>query len=114
MKLLSILGLMVFLTSCGYVSKDNEVVGQPKRIHKNTPIICPDFSDVDLSLGVLRNGVGSMSTDDIYLNIADKEQEKILNQAVNEGKLVKIHYDEFRFVVCRHAFNITSVELLTK
>src|SRR5579859_4760772 len=95
------ISVLLLLAGCGNSSVDNEVIGQPKRIHNETPIWCSNFQDVDVSLGVLRNGVGSMSTQDIYLTITAQTQADTLQHAIKAGKLVKIRYDEQRINWCR-------------
>lgn len=106
-----ILGLLV-LSSCGYTSRDNDVVGQVKKVVKVTPIICPDFKVLDLSLGVMRNGVGSMSTEDEIFYVESAEDFKTLTNAANAGQLVRIKYDVARVRFCRPEHEVLSVEVL--
>src|SRR5579859_447764 len=47
--------------ACGNSSVGNELEGQVKKVVKRTPIFCSDYVEADVSLGVIRNGVGSMS-----------------------------------------------------
>jgi len=112
MKLYSVVLVLVLLAGCGYSSKDNEMVGQVKKVVKNTPIICPDFMDADISLGVMRGGSGSMSSEDVWGVITDKDQEKILREANETGALVKIRFDVKRFAVCTGDHIISSVEIV--
>lgn len=73
--MIAVLTLPLALGGClGHTSRDNEAVGQVKRVHNNTPLLCPDYKDVDISLGVMRNGVGSMSTQDKWFFIQDDAQ----------------------------------------
>jgi len=104
--------IVAFMASCGYTSKDNEVVGQVKKVSHETPIFCYDHTATDVSLGVLRNGVGSMSTQDIWFYVANGDQEKVLKEANETGKIVKIKYDIARVRWCSPAHLITSVELV--
>jgi len=99
------------LASCGYSARDVEAIGQVKRVVHNTPLICGDFIDVDISLGVMRGGVGSMSTQDILVNV-NKEQEATLKKANESGALVKVTYDRQRFAICTGGRWATSVEVL--
>lgn len=99
-------------TGCGYSSINNQTLGQPKRLHQETPLICGPFTDLDLSLGVMRNGVGSMSPHDELFYVPNKEDQVLLDQAIKDGKLVRITYDERRFQVCTQDYVITKVELL--
>lgn len=100
----------MFLIGCGYSSKDNEVVGQVKRVMVNTPIICPDFYDVDLSMGMMKNGTGSVSKEDLWLYIPDKAVYETLKQAASSGIPVKITYDVKRTTYCVEDHVVTKVE----
>ena len=57
MKFLVILAL-IGMAGCGYEQRGNEVSGQVKRVIQVTPLICPARTLVDLSLGIVRGGVG--------------------------------------------------------
>jgi hypothetical protein len=117
-KGLSLIILAVFLvTGCwGWVSKENELIGQVKKVERATPLVCPDYKKADITLGVMKNGTGSLSTSDVWVVITDKDQEKILREANETGALVKIKYDEKRcggnFWVCTPEKFITEVEIL--
>ncbi len=100
------------LTGCGYTSRDTEAVGQAKRIIRNTPILCSEFVELDLSLGVMRNGVGSMSSQDININLTDKDQIALAQKAVESGALVKVTYDKQRLNFCTEGRWATKVELV--
>lgn len=100
------------LAGCGYSSVDNEAVGQPKRLHNQTPVICTPYTDVDVSLGVMRDGVGSMSTHDEVFLVPNEKDRLALEQAIQTGKLVKIRYNIWRVVWCVPEHTITSVEVL--
>lgn len=115
MKRVALTALLVALTgcdACGKTSTANDLSGQPKRVHNNTPLICPDYTSVDVSLGVMRNGVGSMSTQDIELWVPDQKDVDTLNDAIKNGQLVKITYDVYRFMWCMPQQKITKVETL--
>jgi len=104
----------MLLTGCGYTQVDGELIGQVKKVNHRTPLICPDYVGVDVSLGVMKNGVGSMSTQDVYLVVASTEQEKVFRAASESGKIVKVHYSVKRFggnyVVCTPDHFSTGVE----
>lgn len=100
------------IVGCGYASRDNESIGQVKKITKQTPIICPEYSLVDVSHGVMRNGVGSMSTEDVYYYVPSANHQTILKEATESGALVKIKYDVARLVFCVPDHIVTSVELV--
>lgn len=104
---------VVGLSGCwGYTSIDNELTGQVKKVHHNTPLICPDYYSADVSLGVMRNGVGSMSTQDVAVTIPDKELLHVFEEAASTGKLVKVVFKVRRFTICIEDHVIDSVEIL--
>ena len=103
---------MLLLTNCGYSSKNNELIGQVKKVVQNTPLLCDDYTDVDISLGVMRQGVGSMSSEDNYLYVEKDSDIAILKKANETGKLVKIIYDVKRFTFCVEGRKLKSVEIL--
>ena len=111
-KQFALLTAAFLLAGCGYSSSDNEMTGQVKKVVHRTPILCFDRYDTDISLGVMRNGVGSMSTQDLWLNVPDPESVKKLKLAADTGKLVKVHYDTYRFTWCTPEETVRSVELL--
>jgi hypothetical protein len=100
------------LTGCGYSSMQNETIGQVKKVVKNTPLICPDYVDADVSLGVMRNGVGSMSTEDLWFYVPDEQARQTLAQAAQTGALVKITYDVKRVTFCVSDHFVSKVELV--
>ena len=109
-KLLIVLSVLL-LTACGYSSRENEAVGQIKKVMFNTPIVCPDFYDVDLSLGVMRNGTGSMSTQDMWI-VVNKSDLAVLKQANEDGSVVKITYDTQRLAICTNGKIASKVEVV--
>lgn len=90
----------MLLAGCGNTSVGNELVGQVKKVHHNTPLVCPDYYTVDVSMGVMRNGTGSMSTQDIELVAEGKELIEFLTKANTSGRIVKVDYSVRRAVVC--------------
>lgn len=103
---------LLLLTSCGYHSKDNELIGQVKKVHSNTPLVCGDYFSADISLGVMRNGVGSMSTQDVDVYIPREKDVETFKLAVESGQLVKITYDSKRITFCVPGYVVTKVEIL--
>lgn len=97
-KLIYVLPFLFFI-GCGNSSKDNEVIGQVKKVTNETPLIFPNFLAADLSLGVMRGGVGSMSAQDIWFYVEDKDVEKVLKTAAESGALVKVKYDVRRITL---------------
>lgn len=103
---------MLLLCGCfGYTSKDNVLTGQVKKVQNVTPIVCSDYQQVDISLGVLRNGVGSMSSEDVWLAIDDKANLAILQKAAASGALVKVTYNVQRTAPCWINNVVTAVEI---
>lgn len=114
MKYFAMMVLVLGLTGCfGYSAKQSEMAGQVKKITRFTPIICPDRVEVDVSLGVIRNGVGSMSTQDVWALVEDKSLEAKLKDAQEKGSPVTITYDTARVVFCPNTHKVvTGVEVL--
>lgn len=113
MQNLIALVIAFLLASCGYTSVDNTVVGQIKNIRKNTPILCPDYTTVDISLGVIKNGTGSMSKEDMTFYVPNTTELNTLNSALISTSLVKIRYDRERFGWCRDITQVLkSVEII--
>jgi hypothetical protein len=104
-----ILALACSISACGYESVDNEVTGQVKRVVHQTPLICPTRYDVDISLGVMRGGVGSMSTQDIWLTVEDPAQVSKLQDLAKSGAIANIKYSVARFVICQNPHQLDDV-----
>ena len=111
-KILIVFLCLSVLTACGNQARDVEAVGQVKRITPHTPIFCPEYTDVDLSLGIIQNGTGSMSTQDIWINISKPEDIALVKSANAMGRLVKITHNVQRFHFCTMGRDATKVELL--
>lgn len=102
----------IYLCS-GTSSTDNDVIGQVKKVEHITPRFFNNYQRVELSLGVMRNGVGSMSTQDIWLYVPNQKDIDILTQAAQSGALIKIKYDHYRFrwyVEEDEVTNVTAVQ----
>ncbi len=112
MKTFFIVVVALMLTACGYSGVDSQVIGQVKKVRHETPLFCSDNDYVDVSLGVMRNGVGSMSTQDMLLQIKSPEQKASLQQAVLTGKLVNITYDSKRWSWCYYTNEIKTITVL--
>lgn len=109
------LAATLLLGGClGNSSTGNEATGQVKRVQHQTPIFCPDYYHVDISLGVVRNGTGSMSTQDTWLWVPNDSDVKKLEQAAQSGALVKITYDvaRGRWFNCVEHDTVRSVEVI--
>jgi|ERR1043166_1822127 hypothetical protein len=113
MKLLILVFLFLLcVIGCGTSASSNELIGQVKKVVRKTPIICPDYDEVDISLGVMRNGVGSLSREDVALFVADAKSVSVLRGAAENGRLVKATYDVQRVGICRPDHWLTSAELI--
>ena len=101
--------LAVSLTACGYESRDNELSGQAKKIVHATPLFCPNHDDFEVSMGIVRNGTGSMSTEDVWFTVQNPEQIAVLKKAADAGSIVHVKYDVRRFAFCQHNHILTDV-----
>lgn len=99
------------MSGCGYSSLNSNLTGQVKALMQRTPLLCGDRTDVDISLGVMRNGVGSMSTEDIVLTVPNREDVTLLKKASASGQLVNITYSVYRFTWCWNLHVVERVEL---
>ena len=92
----------LFLAACGMSSTQNEAVGQVKKVIKHTPLLCSDYTEADISLGVIRNGVGSVSREDLTLALDNGDTKSIatLKAAAESGAIVKFTYDVVRVAAC--------------
>lgn len=88
------------------------MTGQVKAIDHKTPIICGDYDELDLSLGVMRNGVGSMSSQDVPLYVTSADDVKKLKEALQSGKIVELTYDERRVTFCVPDRWVTGIKTL--
>lgn len=92
---------------CGWSHRSTTGVGQVKRVGLNTPLVCPDYHTVDISMGVMREGRGSMSTHDMHLYIPEKDVEG-LTLAAKNGLIVNFTYDTKRVALCVEDERLTS------
>lgn len=101
----------LLLSGCGYAGLDGEMIGQAKKITKVTPLICPDFTAFDISLGVMQNGTGSMSGQDLWLKV-DGADLAVLKRAVDTAAIVRVKYDTKRMAICTPAAILRHVEIV--
>lgn len=83
-----------------------------KKVEKKTPLICGDYTRADISLGVIHNGVGSLSQEDVWVYVSNDGDAQILQQAVKSGELVRATYDKYRVQICLEDHRLTHVEIL--
>lgn len=106
--------LLLALSGCGYSSRDNEMIGQVTRVVHETPLICPNWWNAHVSLGVMRNGVGSMSHQDVNAYVQDPAVLQTLKKAGEVGALVKMTYDSRRIAICIDNWEITKAEIVAE
>ena len=106
------LTLISVLAGCGYQGVDMQAIGQVKTIMHDTPLICGNFTDFDLSLGVMRNGTGSMSTEDIWIVVQNDEDLELVKKAQESGALIKVTFDAQRFPICTDGRFAKKIELV--
>lgn len=104
--------ILILFTGCGYTSKDNEVVGQVKKIVNETPLFCNNYTWVDISLGVFKDGIGSSSKEDLILRVKDKNTISEIKLLAKENKILKVKYNEKRFVWCGLDKFLESIEAI--
>lgn len=109
-RLLLILTVMLSgCTACGHSTTDSELTGQIKKVIKRTPLVCPDYVEADISLGVMRNGVGSMSHEDMQLRVMNVADIPALEKAARDGSIVRAVYDTHRVAICYPREELTAV-----
>jgi len=94
----------------GWSAKEVTGSGQVKRVWKETPIICPDYHMIDISLGIMRNGIGSMSGHDMFLYLPDKDVAG-LKKAAEDSSIIDFTYDRRRFSWCANSDRMTSFKI---
>ena len=110
--MIAALAMAVSLSACGNSATDSELVGQVKKTLNNTPLIFPDYKDADVSLGIIRKGVGSMSSQDVWVRMDDPAMFAVAKAASESGDLVKITYDHRRFVLYGPARIAKKIEVI--
>ena len=104
--------LALVLSGClGYRTTDGTMTGQVKKVTHVTPLICPAYWAVDISLGILRNGIGSMSTQDVWVTLPDDRDVPKLADLADRGGIVKVTYDNPRLAICTEDFIARAIYL---
>lgn len=62
-------------------------------------------------MGIMRNGVGSMSTKDMTLTIWNKADLAVFDQAARDASIVEVTYSTWRFAPCREDDVVQYVKL---
>ncbi len=117
---LLLLGILfgIYLIHAGFTTMyalDGELIGQAKKVRLVTPFwssICPTYYAFDVSLGVMQNGTGSMSTQDIWLTVKDVQDLPLMHKAVADASIVKIKFDTRRLAACTEDYLATSFEIV--
>jgi len=119
MRAIAIIGLIIvflllaLIGGCvnhfGWSQRGNELTGQVKKLHHYTPLICPDYDTVDVSLGIMQNGTGSMSTHDMTLYVPDQTLYRQLDDFRKSGAPANITYDVARLRWCVDEEMVTAV-----
>lgn len=112
MKKIIAVVMLVGLSGCGWSGRDSQMIGQVKKVMHNTPILCDDYMDAEISLGVMQNGTGSMSTEDKWVYVPNQDDYKLLQDADEKGSIVKVTYDTKRIRWCVEEEMVTKVELV--
>jgi hypothetical protein len=113
-----IIGTPVILAMEGphiQTSEGAVTVGQIKTIETQlSPLhICPPKVVVaHLSLGVLRNGQGSVSSEDFSATVQSPEDVETLQRAAKNGDLVEVTTNSVLADPCRPEVRITAVRVL--
>lgn len=104
----------IYLIYSGFTTmyaRDGELIGQAKKLTLVTPFwssFCSPYYALDVSLGVLQNGVGSISQQDVVLTVRDTDDLTAMKAAVETGAVVKVHYDTRRLAACTEDYLATG------
>lgn len=71
-----------------------------KRLHRVTPIFCGDYSVLDANLGVMQDGQGGASIQDIDLEIPEPMVAELAKALENKTLQVEITYSTHRVAFC--------------
>ena len=105
----------IYLIYCGFTTmyaKDGEVIGQAKSITQVTPFwsVCEPYYALDISLGVLQNGVGSISKSDMVFTVRNTADLASMRKAAEHGSLVRVKFDTRRLAACTEDYLSTGFE----
>ncbi len=110
----------IYLLYTGFTTMyalDGELIGQAKKIRLATPLwssICPTYYSLNVSVGVIQNGTGSMSTQDVWLTVRDTADLPAMQKAVEAGAIVKVKFDTRRLAACTDDYYVTAFQLTDK
>ncbi len=106
------LGIALLVGGCGYSAIDGDMIGQIKTVGQSNPVVCPGYTAVGISLGILRDGTGSMSTHDVAGWVPDRSLIPALQRAKDTGAVVALTYKEYRAPICKPDFEITGLRIV--
>jgi len=108
----------IYLIYAGFttmLARDGELIGQAKKLTLVTPFwssICPEYYALDVSLGVMQNGTGSMSTQDVWFTIKNVQDLDLMRKAVENASIAKIKYDTRRLAACTETHYATGFQIV--
>lgn len=103
-----LIGLLALTLACGKSSVDGEMIGQVKKVSSETPLICPNYKVADVSLGIMQNGTGSLSKEDVWIVVPDHLVYKF-REANEKNLIVKVRYDVERIAPCSEHYWATGI-----
>ncbi len=106
---------LLYLLLSVAIGSSGEIVsfGRVKTIMNTTPLLCGDFVDMNISIGVSNSSNSQYYIlDDIWMNLNSPDHIKIAKEAQESGKLVKVTYDYARYAPCRNKSDVTKIEIL--
>lgn len=103
----------LMLAGCGNSAVNGTAVGQAKGFDQATPLICADYKTFDMSQGVMQNGTGSVSKEDMLFTIADGVDLSVVKRAAESGSIVKVTYNQRRAAFCTEDFILTDIKIIT-
>lgn len=104
--------IALVVSGCGYSSLEGEMVGQVKSVSHTSNLLCADYDRAFISLGVFRNGVGSMSTQDVGVWMPDSRVTQVMREAARAGAIVRLQKKTYRNNFCKEDHEISVAEIL--
>lgn len=109
-RIASLLLLSVLVSGCGYSGRQGEAIGQAKKVTRVTNLLCEDYDAFDVSLGVMQNGTGSVSTQDVWYTVYDVRLLDKLRDFAVRGAIVRVSYDTRRCPFCTEKYVLLGAE----
>lgn len=105
-----LLGAALLLSSCGNSATDIELTGQLKAAGVATNLICPDYFYLDMSMGVIKDGTGSVSKDDIFVTLYGRQEYKKYQELAKVGAIITVHANMRRAAFCTETYIMIKEE----